>query len=118
MAEIGADMSSFPPPRTWLPGPRCADDARVRRHTDTSRERNGNKWLTAMLVEAAGSVGRMRGKNYLAAQPARLTRRRGPDGGNRCEGRDASRDFWARSGGLFSLVRPAGHTALSAGGGI
>ena len=39
--------------------------------------RRGNKWLTAMLVEAAGSVGRMRGKNYLAAQHARLTRRRG-----------------------------------------
>jgi hypothetical protein len=40
-------------------------------------KRHGNKWLTAMLVEAAGSVGRMRGKNYLAAQHARLTRRRG-----------------------------------------
>ena len=39
--------------------------------------RRGNKWLTAMLVEAAGSVGRMHGKNYLAAQHARLTRRRG-----------------------------------------
>jgi hypothetical protein len=33
--------------------------------------------VTAMLVEAAGSVGRMRGKNYLAAQHARLTTRRG-----------------------------------------
>jgi hypothetical protein len=30
-----------------------------------------------MLVEAAGSVGRMHDKNYLAAQHARLTRRRG-----------------------------------------
>ena len=30
-----------------------------------------------MLVEAAGSVGRMKGKNYLAAQHARLTKRRG-----------------------------------------
>ena len=30
-----------------------------------------------MLVEAAGSVGRMQGKNYLAAQHARLTTRRG-----------------------------------------
>ncbi|MDT0275539.1 hypothetical protein [Blastococcus goldschmidtiae] len=39
--------------------------------------RPGNKWLTAMLVEAAGSVGRMKGKNYLAAQHARLTARRG-----------------------------------------
>ena len=31
----------------------------------------------AMLVEAAGSVGRMHAKNYLAAQHARLTKRRG-----------------------------------------
>ena len=30
-----------------------------------------------MLVEAAGSVGRMKGKNYLSAQHARLTSRRG-----------------------------------------
>ena len=30
-----------------------------------------------MLVEAAGSVGRMHGKNYLAAQHARLLKRRG-----------------------------------------
>jgi len=36
-------------------------------------KRHGNKWLTAMLVEAAGSVGRMHGKNYLAVQHARLT---------------------------------------------
>jgi transposase len=36
-----------------------------------------NKWLTAILVEAAGSVGRMHGKNYLAVQHARLMRRRG-----------------------------------------
>ena len=36
-----------------------------------------NNWLTAMLVEAADSVGRMKGKNYLAAQHARLTSRRG-----------------------------------------
>jgi hypothetical protein len=38
---------------------------------------HGNKWLIAMLVEAAGAVGRMKGKNYLSAQHARLTRRRG-----------------------------------------
>jgi hypothetical protein len=30
-----------------------------------------------MLVESAGSVGRMHGKNYLAVQHARLTKRRG-----------------------------------------
>jgi transposase len=38
---------------------------------------HGNKWLCSMLVEAAGSVGRMKGANYLAAQHARLTTRRG-----------------------------------------
>jgi hypothetical protein len=39
--------------------------------------RHGNKWLNHMLVESAGSVGRMHGKNYLAVQHARLTKRRG-----------------------------------------
>ncbi len=45
-----------------------------------SGRRRENKWLSAMLVEAVGSVGRMTrmtGKNYLAVQHARLTRRRG-----------------------------------------
>jgi hypothetical protein len=45
-----------------------AGDARVRRQTIPGWEAHGNKWLTAMLVEAAGSVGRMHGKNYLAVQ--------------------------------------------------
>jgi Transposase IS116/IS110/IS902 family len=40
-------------------------------------KRHGNKWLAAMLVEAAGSVGRIHGKNYLAAQHARSMKRRG-----------------------------------------
>jgi hypothetical protein len=38
---------------------------------------HGNRWLTVMLVEAAGSVGRMKGANYLSAQHARLIGRRG-----------------------------------------
>ena len=59
------------------PGRVGAGDARVRRPADPGRKRHGNKWLTAMLVEAAGSVGRMHGKNYLAVQHARLTKRRG-----------------------------------------
>jgi hypothetical protein len=46
-----------------------------KRHPSGSRR--GNKWLAAMLVEAAGSVGRMKGRNYLSAQHARLTARRG-----------------------------------------
>jgi hypothetical protein len=40
-------------------------------------KRHSNKWLTAILVEAAGSLGWMKGKRYLSAQQARLTRRRG-----------------------------------------
>lgn len=36
----------------------------------------GNKWLEAMLIEAAGSVSRTRSKNYLASQYARISRRR------------------------------------------
>jgi transposase len=36
--------------------------------------RHGNRWLCAMLVEAAGSIGRMHSRNYLAAQHARLMR--------------------------------------------
>lgn len=39
--------------------------------------RRCNKWLASMLVEAAGSVARMHGRDHLAVQHARLTRRRG-----------------------------------------
>ena len=41
-------------------------DAGKRRPSGT---RHGNKWLASMLVEAAGSVGRMKGANY--PNPAR-----------------------------------------------
>ena len=55
-----------------------ASDPRVRWEAHPGRDVDaGNKWLASMLVEAAGSVGRMHGKNYLAVQHARLTRRRG-----------------------------------------
>ena len=50
-----------------------AGDERSAGRKTPAGKRHGNKWLTAMLVEAAGSVGRMHGKNYLAAQHARLT---------------------------------------------
>jgi hypothetical protein len=53
-----------------------AGDEGVRQETSPAGKRHGNKWLTAMLVEAAGSVGRMHGKNYLAAQPGRSSERR------------------------------------------
>jgi transposase len=65
IAETGADMSRFP------------TAAHLAAWAGVAGKRHGNKWLTAMLVEAAGSVGRMHGKNYLAVQHARLTKRRG-----------------------------------------
>jgi transposase len=78
VAETGADMTRFPTAAhlcSWAGlAPAMYESAGKR--TPAGR-RAGNKWLTAMLVEAAGAVGRMHGKNYLAAQHARLTRRRG-----------------------------------------
>src|SRR3954465_14362378 len=71
-------MSRFPSaghPASWAGlAPGIFESAGKRRQPEAQY---GNKWLTAMLVEAAGSVGRMKGKNYLSAQFARLTARRG-----------------------------------------
>jgi transposase len=78
VAETGADMSRFPTPAhlaAWA-GLAPAMHESAGRQTPAGK-RHGNKWLTAMLVEAAGSVGRMHDKNYLAAQHARLLKRRG-----------------------------------------
>ena len=78
IAETGGDMSKFPTAAhlaSWAGlAPAMYESAGKR---IPAGRRRGNKWLTAMLVEAAGSVGRMHGKNYLAVQHARLTRRRG-----------------------------------------
>jgi transposase len=78
IAETGADMSRFPTAAhlaAWA-GLAPAMNESAGKQTPAGK-RHGNKWLTAMLVEAAGSVGRMRSTNYLAAKHARLTRRRG-----------------------------------------
>lgn len=78
IAETGADMSRFPTAAhltSWAGlAPAMRESAGKR---SPAGRRHGNKWLSSMLVEAAGSVGRMHGKNYLAVQHARLTRRRG-----------------------------------------
>src|SRR5512132_1042574 len=77
IAETGADMA-LPTAghlAAWA-GLAPAMNESAGRQTPAGK-RHGNKWLNAMLVEAAGSVGRMHGKNYLAVQHARLTKRRG-----------------------------------------
>jgi transposase len=77
IAETGGDMSRFPTAAhlaAWAGvAPAMHESAG---HRTPAGSRHGNKWLTSMLVEAAGSVGRSK-DNYLSAQHARLTARRG-----------------------------------------
>jgi transposase len=78
IAETGGDMARFPTAAhltAWAGlAPAMHESAGKQ---SPAGKRHGNKWLAAMLVEAAGSVGRMHGKNYLAARHARLLKRRG-----------------------------------------
>ena len=78
LAETGADMTQFGSAArlaSWAGlAPAIYESAGRRTPTGT---RHGNKWLSGMLVEAAGSVARMHNKNYLAAQYDRLSSRRG-----------------------------------------
>jgi transposase len=78
VAETGGDMTRFPTAAhlaAWA-GVAPAMNESAGRQTPAGK-RHGNKWLTAMLIEAAGSVGGMHGKNYLAVRHAQLTKRRG-----------------------------------------
>jgi transposase len=79
LAETGGDMTRFGSAArlaSWAGlAPAVYESAGRRSPAGT---RHGNKWLAAMMTEAAGSVARMHGKNYLATQYDRLVGRRGP----------------------------------------
>ena len=101
VAETGADMTRFPTAAHLAAWAGLAPAMHQSAGKQTAAgNRRGNTWLYAMLVEAAGSVGRMQSKNYLAAQHARLTKRRGM-GGLRSRSRTRS---WSPSTTCCSVI--------------
>lgn len=77
IAETGGDMSRFGTPErlaAWTGVAPAIHESAGKRHPAGTRQ--GNKWLTAMLVEAANSAARTK-DTYLAAQFKRIAGRRG-----------------------------------------
>jgi transposase len=76
IAEVGTDMSRFPTPGTWCPGPRSRPRARQSAgRSKAASTGKGNPWLGGTLGEAA--AGAARTKTFLASRCKRIVRRRG-----------------------------------------